>query len=524
MALNSGALGQAAAGDVARTDHNLVTSAIDNGFPLQVVDGGTGATTLTDGGILLGSVTGAITAMSVLADGSIIVGDGATDPVELTAFTSSTGTLKHEKGGVEADISAIADGGIVVGTGAGTMAIRASALTGGASGYIKHELGGIEADISAVAIGDIVVGTGTGSMALVTSTGHSDGDVLTRQADGSVDYESPSADIVGDTTPQLGGFLDPNSNYIGKAKGGDIASADPLVVGTDGDYFDVTGTTNFSAMTVTANRLFVLQFDGVLTMTHHATNLDLPGEANITTAVGDSMICFSTGSNTVQVVNYTKADGTAVAVGTVTHENGGTEADLSAVADGDVVVGTGTGTMGLESGATFRTTVGLGTGDSPQFTDLTLTGDLTGDTLGFDATDYIQHSDNANIGFIVNGNEQMRIESDGDLHADGDVIAYSTTISDERLKENIQPIEDALIKVNQLNGCTFTYIADGKESAGLIAQDVEKVLPSAVIEKELPLKIDDGKEYKVLQYDQTIGLLVEAIKELTAKVEALEGR
>ena len=116
----------------------------------------------------------------------------------------------------------------------------------------------------------------------------------------------------------------------------------------------------------------------------------------------------------------------------------------------------------------------------------------------------------------------MRLEADGDLHVDNDVIAFSSTISDERLKENIQPIEDALSKVSQLNGVTFTYKADGKESAGLIAQDVEKVLPSAITEKELPLKIDDGNEYKVLQYDQTIGLLVEAIKELTAKVEELE--
>jgi hypothetical protein len=115
----------------------------------------------------------------------------------------------------------------------------------------------------------------------------------------------------------------------------------------------------------------------------------------------------------------------------------------------------------------------------------------------------------------------MRLENDGDLHVDGDVVAYSTTVSDERLKENIQPIEDALSKVSQLNGCTFTYTADGKESAGLIAQDVEKVLPSAVSEKELPLKKDDGEKYKVLQYDQTIGLLVEAIKELSAKVDGL---
>ena len=119
--------------------------------------------------------------------------------------------------------------------------------------------------------------------------------------------------------------------------------------------------------------------------------------------------------------------------------------------------------------------------------------------------------------------EDMRLEDDGDLHVDGDVIAFSTTISDERLKENIQPIEDALSKVSQLNGVTFTYKADGKESAGLIAQDVEKVLPSAITEKELPLKIDDGNEYKVLQYDQTIGLLVEAIKELKAEIDELKG-
>ena len=126
------------------------------------------------------------------------------------------------------------------------------------------------------------------------------------------------------------------------------------------------------------------------------------------------------------------------------------------------------------------------------------------------------------IKFTVNGGEDMRLIAAGTLHVDGDIIAFSSTISDERLKENIQPIENALSKVGQLNGVTFTYTPDGKDSAGLIAQDVEKVLPSAVQEMEVPLKVDDGNEYKVLQYDQTIGLLVEAIKELTAKVEELE--
>jgi len=95
-------------------------------------------------------------------------------------------------------------------------------------------------------------------------------------------------------------------------KGADIASASPLVIGLDGDYFNVTGTTGFAAMTVAANRRFFLQFDAILTMTHHATNLDLPGEADITTAAGDVGEFFSTGASTVQCVNYTRANGAPI--------------------------------------------------------------------------------------------------------------------------------------------------------------------------------------------------------------------
>ncbi len=136
---------------------------------LAVGNGGIGATTLTDGGILLGSGASAVTAMAALADGSIVVGDGATDPVALAAFTSSTGTLKHESGGLEFDANAIADGGMIVGTASGTMAIRASALTAGAAGFIKHELGGMEFDLSAIVQGDVVAGSGTGTAAIVKS-------------------------------------------------------------------------------------------------------------------------------------------------------------------------------------------------------------------------------------------------------------------------------------------------------------------------------------------------------------------
>jgi hypothetical protein len=144
--------------------------------------------------------------------------------------------------------------------------------------------------------------------------------------------------------------------------------------------------------------------------------------------------------------------------------------------------------------------------------------------VGLDSSDYISFTNNSRIDFFVNGGNRVRIESDGDLHADGDVIAYSTTISDERLKTNIVGIENAVAKVFQLNGYTFEYKADGKVSAGVIAQEVEAVLPEAVTEKLLPLKADDGQEYKVVNYDALHGLLIEAVKELSARVEALEAK
>ena len=100
----------------------------------------------------------------------------------------------------------------------------------------------------------------------------------------------------------------------------------------------------------------------------------------------------------------------------------------------------------------------------------------------------------------------------GDFHADGDVIAYSTTTaSDAKLKTNIKTVENALDKVCQLDGVTFDWIRDGKESAGVIAQTVETVLPRAVKEVE-DLNGDDT--HKVVDYNQLSALFIEAIKEL----------
>ena len=73
-------------------------------------------------------------------------------------------------------------------------------------------------------------------------------------------------------------------------------------------------------------------------------------------------------------------------------------------------------------------------------------------------------------------------------------------------------VRNALDKVCQLDGVTFEWIRDGKESAGVIAQNVEDVLPSAVKEVET-LKVED-ETHKVVDYNQLSALFIEAIKEL----------
>jgi hypothetical protein len=154
-------------------------------------------------------------------------------------------------------------------------------------------------------------------------------------------------------------------------------------------------------------------------------------------------------------------------------------------------------------------------------------GDLSGhgiSNVGLNSGDKITFTDNTDMRFTVNAGEEMRLEADGDLHVDGDVIAFSTTISDATLKYDINPVEFALDKINQLKGVSYKYKHNDRESAGLLAQDVEKVMPSAVNTKKLPLATGNNKKYKTLHYDSMTAILVEAIKELSAKVKKLEGK
>ena len=269
----------------------------------------------------------------------------------------------------------------------------------------------------------------------------------------------------------------------------------PQADGSAGQFLKTDGSAGLSFATVSTDLVDDTspQLGGNLDTNSHNILIDdahFIGDEN-----GNEQIIFQTTSSAVNQIDITNAaTGNAPSIAAT---GGDTNIDLSLSGKGTGGVAV-TGTMSV-TGSNFNTTGNFGRD--------------TNDRMAVE-TDHID--------FYVNGSIEARIESDGDFHADGDVIGFSTTISDERLKSDIAKIDGAVDKLEQLNGYTFTYTADGKQSAGVIAQEVEKVLPSAVSEKELPLKTDDGIAYKTVQYDQLHALLIEAVKELSARVKELE--
>jgi hypothetical protein len=116
------------------------------------------------------------------------------------------------------------------------------------------------------------------------------------------------------------------------------------------------------------------------------------------------------------------------------------------------------------------------------------------------------------IGGTYNGANVITLDgSTGDITAAGNVTAYS----DIRIKANIETIPSALDKLDQIRGVTYTRTdLDDKERryAGVIAQEIEAVLPEAV---------RDLGNVKAVDYNATIALLIQAVKELRDEVEAL---
>ena len=126
----------------------------------------------------------------------------------------------------------------------------------------------------------------------------------------------------------------------------------------------------------------------------------------------------------------------------------------------------------------------------------------------------------SNIKFATGGQNRAEITSAGVFNCANDVAAFGT-LSDITLKENIKVIENPLDKVKQIRGVNFSYKKDGRKSTGLIAQELEKVLPNAIFTTH---EIGDDEEIKAIRYGNVVGLLVEAIKEQQEQIDELKAK
>lgn len=165
-----------------------------------------------------------------------------------------------------------------------------------------------------------------------------------------------------------------------------------------------------------------------------------------------------------------------------------TDAELNAAISGLTI---GNGTMTVSAGT------GLGGGGS-------FTANQTGSST-------VTLSVNTGNGLTTSGDSVvMSGNFTGSFTATGDVTAYS----DESLKTNIQTIDNALGRVEAVRGVTFDRIEDGSTSTGVVAQELLEVLPEAVH--------TDANGVHSVAYGNITGLLIEAVKELSAEVKELK--
>jgi hypothetical protein len=134
----------------------------------------------------------------------------------------------------------------------------------------------------------------------------------------------------------------------------------------------------------------------------------------------------------------------------------------------------------------------------------------------------IKNTDNSQNGAAIRFVDYLGNYSGGGIYyTSSNSINYATS-SDYRLKQNIQPMINALAKVSQLKPCTFTWITDGASGQGFIAHELQEVVPEAVVGKKDAVNDDGSPRYQAVDTSFLITTLTAAIQELNAKVTALE--
>ena len=304
--------------------------------------------------------------------------------------------------------------------------------------------------------------------------------------------------IVGDTASTLSGFLNITAtNFIGNGA---------QLTNTGAALSAASGTDRVVLTSLTSGTMTTAETDGDLTFNASTNTLNC---TTFSGAFSGNSTTSTTATNVVGANNsvlFNSSTNTTATSGNFTYN--GTQLNVAGNVRANGI------TLGLTAGTTINTTSGdLVLDSSNNKVHMTANAEVDG-TLTVDSG---TNSSSKDTGALIVTAGGLGVE--GNIHSGGDIVAFSS--SDMTLKEDISPIEDALGLINSLSGNTFAWrpeagiFGNSGMDTGIIAQEVEALnLPG------LSKRRGDGT--LGVRYDRLIPVLIEAVKELSAKVNSLE--
>ena len=269
-------------------------------------------------------------------------------------------------------------------------------------------------------------------------------------------------------------------------------SADRIVINTDG-HVDVTGNLDVGAG---------VDITGNMTVTGTVDGRDVAADGTKLDGIESGATADQTKSDIDGLnINADQVDSL--------HANQFLRSDTADTADADITFNGGAGAVTIAAQSDIR----LNNGG-------TWTGDVDCKLQHHANILYINYPDAGSARFRDSaGNDNLQLDSAGNLTATGNVTAYS----DARLKTDVNTINDALGIVGKLRGVSYKWIATDKPSIGVIAQEIEEVIPEVVLtNRNTNPSTGETTEIKSVDYGKIVGVLINAINELKAEVDALK--